>query len=224
MATAAAPAVLEDLRILRGPRSGLTMAVAIDRTVAGRSLGGLRIWTYAAEADAVRDVERLARAMTLKAACAGLALGGGKGVIAVPPGQTLAGERRHAALEDFGELVDAFEGRYITAQDVGTSVCDLMHVAQLTPHVTGRPRGDGGAGDPSPSTALGVDVAIRAALEHALGDGDPRGRTIVVLGFGHVGAKLAARLARAGANLIVADLDESTRAPAEKLGATWMRP
>src|SRR4051812_39918582 len=104
MATAAAPAVLEDLRILRGPRSGLTMPGAIARRVAARALGGLRIWTYASEGDAVRDAEPLAGAMTLKAACAGRPLGGGKGVIAIPPGETLAGARRHAALEDFAEL------------------------------------------------------------------------------------------------------------------------
>jgi leucine dehydrogenase len=227
MATIAAPVVSadhEEVRVIRGGRSGLTMAVAVHRTVAGRSLGGCRIWSYAHPDDAVRDVERLARSMTFKAACAGLALGGGKGVIAVPPGETLTGARRHAALEDFAELVESFDGRYITAQDVGTSVCDLMHIAQFTRHVTGRPRGDGGAGDPSPSTALGVEVAIRAALEHALRDDDPRGRTIVVLGLGHVGGRLATRLARAGARLVVSDIDPAKRALADKLGARWVAP
>src|SRR3954471_3955487 len=214
----------EEVRVVDGARSGLTMAVAVHRTVEGRSLGGCRIWSYPHPDDAVRDVERLARAMSFKAACANLLLGGGKGVIAVPPGETLAGARRHAALEDFAELIESFDGRYITAQDVGTSVCDLMHVAEHTSHVTGRPRGDGGAGDPSPSTALGVDVAIRAALEHALRDDDPRGRTVVVLGLGHVGGPLATRLARAGARLVVSDVDESKRALAARLGARWVDP
>src|SRR4051794_11203482 len=214
----------EALRVVEGARSGLTMAVAVHRTVGGRSLGGCRIWSYPHPEDAVRDVERLARAMTLKAPRANLRLGGGKGVIAIPPGETLAGARRHAALEDFAELVESFDGRYITAQDVGTSVCDLMHVAQFTRHVTGRPRGDGGAGDPSPSTALGVDVAIRTALGHALRDEDPRGRTVVVLGLGHVGGRLAARLARAGARLVLSDVDESKRTLADRLGARWVEP
>src|SRR3954453_21062026 len=104
MATLAAPAVAadhEDIRVIEGARSGLTMAVAVHRTVGGRSLGGLRIWTYAERDDAIRDVERLARAMSFKAACATLLLGGGKGVTSVPPGETLPGARRHAALEDF---------------------------------------------------------------------------------------------------------------------------
>src|SRR3954447_12693439 len=214
----------EEVRVVEGARSGLTMAVAVHRTVEGRSLGGCRIWSYPHPDHAVRDVERLARAMTFKAACANLPLGGGKGVIAIPAGQTLAGARRHAALEDFAELVESFDGRYITAQDVGTSVCDLMHIAQFTRHVTGRPRGDGGAGDPSPSTALGVDVAIRASLMHALRDDDPRDHTIVVLGLGHVGGRLATRLARAGARLVVSDVDESKRALAAKLGARWVEP
>src|SRR3954469_18767719 len=217
----------EEVRVVEGARSGLTMAVAVHRTVGGRSLGGLRIWSYPEPDDAVRDVQRLARAMTFKAACAHLRRGGGKGVIAVDPAPahpTLAGARRHAALEDFAELVESFGGRYVSAQDVGTSVCDLMHVAQFTAHVTGRPRGDGGAGDPSPSTALGVDVAIRTALGHALRDEDPRGRTVVVLGLGHVGGRLAARLARAGARLVVSDVDESKRALADKLGARWAQP
>src|SRR3954454_12130897 len=214
----------EEVRVVEGARSGLAMAVAVHRTVAGRSLGGCRIWSYPHPDDAVRDVERLARAMTFKAACANLPLGGGKGVIAVPPGETPAGALRHAALEDFAELVESFDGRYIAAQDVGTSVCDLMHVAQFTSHVTGRPRGDGGAGDPSPSTALGVDVAIRTALGHALRDDDPRGRTIVVLGLGHVGGRLASRLHRAGARLVLSDVDESKRALADRLGARWAEP
>src|SRR3954452_8065575 len=214
----------EEVRVVEGARSGLTMAVAVHRTVEGRSLGGCRIWSYPHPDHAVRDVERPARAMSFKAACAGLRLGGGKGVIAVPPRETLAGARRHAALEDFAELVESFDGRYITAQDVGTSVCDLMHIAQFTRHVTGRPRGDGGAGDPSPSTALGVEVAIRAALAHALRDDDPRERTIIILGLGHVGSRLATRLARAGARLIVSDVDAAKRPLADRLGARWVEP
>src|SRR3954470_497338 len=98
----------EEVRVVEGARSGLTMAVAVHRTVGGRSLGGCRIWSYPHPEDAVRDVERLARAMTFKAACANLRLGVAKGFIAIPPGETLAGARRHAVLEDFAELVESF--------------------------------------------------------------------------------------------------------------------
>ncbi len=217
MATMETPTVgseHEEVRVVHGSRSGLLMAVAVHRTVDGRSLGGCRMWHYASEADAVADVEGLARSMTFKAAAAGLPIGGGKGVIALPE-EPLTGASRAAALRDFAELVESFGGRYVTAQDVGASLEDMAFVARYTDHVVGR---DGQAGDPSPYTALGVETAIRASA------GDPAGKRIVVIGLGHVGGELARRLAAAGADLVVCDIDPRRSALAEELGARWIAP
>jgi leucine dehydrogenase len=132
--------------------------------------------------------------------------------------------RRHAALRDFADLVEELDGAYVTAQDVGVSEDDLTYIAAHTAHAVGRPRAHGGAGDPSPHTAMGVDVALRASLRHATGDARPLGRTVVVLGLGHVGSALAARLHRAGARLVVSDIDPGRRALADRLGARWVAP
>jgi leucine dehydrogenase len=204
----------EDVRVIRGPRSGLTMAVAVHRTVDGRSLGGCRIWRYASDDLAVADVEGLARSMSYKAAAAGLSLGGGKGVIALPE-DGLPGDRRRDALHDFAELVESFDGRYVTAQDVGASLADMAYVARFTDHVVGRA---GQAGDPAPYTAHGVETAIRASA------GPVDGRRIVVVGLGHVGGELARRLAAAGARLVLSDIDPDRRALTAELDADWVDP
>jgi leucine dehydrogenase len=160
---------------------------------------------YASAGDAVRDAERLARAMTFKAGAAGLRIGGGKGVIALPADGVVEPERRLAALHDFAELVESLGGLYVTAQDVGTSVDDIAYMGRFTRHVAGHPIAQGGCGDPSPFTAHGVEVAIRASLKgHAL-----TRRHVVVIGLGHVGGALAERLAAAGARLTVTDAVEA---------------
>ena len=213
-----APDDYEDVRVIEGPRSGLTMAVAVHRLVAGRSLGGCRMWAYANAEDAVADVERLARSMTFKAAAAGLRLGGGKGVIALPVGASPEPSRRRDALHDFADLVESFGGTYVTAQDVGASLEDMTYVARFTDHVVGHPIEDGGAGDPSPYTAHGVEIAIRASLR-----GEPLdGKRVVVIGLGHVGGELARRLAAAGADLAVTDVNPDRRALADELEADWI--
>jgi leucine dehydrogenase len=182
------------------------------------------MWSYADSRAAVRDALRLSRAMTLKAAVANLRLGGGKGVIMAPEDGSLTSERRHAALLDFGDAVATLEGRYITAEDVGTSSRDMSVIAERTSHVAGLARSRGGSGDPSPLTALGVEVAIGASCKQAFSDRSLRGRRICVIGIGHVGSRVAKRCARAGAELIVADLDERKRALADQLGARWASP
>lgn len=182
------------------------------------------MWSYDEAGLAIRDVLRLSRAMTFKAAVADLPLGGGKGVIMAPPGRPLNGSQRRDALLDFGDLVESLDGRYITAEDVGTSSRDVSVIAQRTAHVGGLARARGGSGDPSPLTALGVEVAIRATCERAFGDSSLRGRSICVLGLGHVGSRVATRCARAGATLIVSDVDPAHRVIAERLGATWAAP
>jgi leucine dehydrogenase len=210
----------DDVRVRRGRRSGLTVAVAVHRTVDGRAIGGCRMKPYANPDDAVRDVERLARAMTLKAAVSGLAYGGAKGVIAVEQGVALDDRCRLAALHDFAELVESFGGRYLTAQDVGVSAEDVAYIGRFTDHVIGRPLADGGCGDPSPYTAHGVEVAIRASLP----GGSLAGRHVIVVGLGHVGAKLARRLRQGGATLTVSDVDPDKRALAQRLFARWVQP
>jgi leucine dehydrogenase len=182
------------------------------------------MWVYEDVQAALRDGLRLSRAMTYKAAVADLALGGGKGVIMVPADLKLSRDRRQAALLDFADTVDAVDGRYITAEDVGTSSRDMSLIATRTKHVAGLSRKRGGSGDPSPMTALGVYIAIQTCCERAFGNPSVKGRTITVLGLGHVGERVARHCARAGARLIVADVNLDRRAAAERLGARWMTP
>jgi leucine dehydrogenase len=182
------------------------------------------MWHYEDSRAAVRDVLRLSRAMTYKAAVANLPLGGGKGVIALPRPEPPTGARRRDVLLDFGETVEALGGAYITAEDVGTSARDMTVIARETGHVSGLARSRGGSGDPSPSTALGVAAAIEAACERALGSASVKGRSIAVVGLGHVGLRLAHLLARRGAKLLVADIDRAKREEARRLGARWTDP
>jgi leucine dehydrogenase len=182
------------------------------------------MWGYDDSRAALRDVLRLSRAMTFKAAVADLPLGGGKGVIMAPHAKRFAPERRHAALLDFADTVEALHGDYITAEDVGTSSRDMKLIAQRTEHVAGLPRSLGGSGDPSPFTALGVESAIRACCERVFLSSSLLGRTICVIGLGHVGSRVAKRCARAGGKLTLADVDESKRALADELGAGWITP
>ena len=213
----------EEVVVRRGTRSGVPCIVAVHSTALGPALGGLRIWHYAEVADGQRDAMRLAAAMTLKASAAGLDLGGGKGVICAPP-EGLQGARRMAALRDFGDLVESLDGRYITAEDVGTSPQDLVALSERTNRVTGLPAEHGGSGDPSPVTAIGVQAAMRACVRERFGSPALAGRRVVVIGLGHVGAALAGNLAAAGCELLVADIDERKRELAAELGARWLDP
>ena len=180
------------------------------------------MWTYDDSRAAVRDVLRLSRAMTFKNAVAGLPLGGGKGVIMLRPDEAvLTPERREAALQDFGDTVESLGGDYLTAEDVGTSESAMDVIATRTQYVTGLASG---SGDPSPWTALGCEVALRTTCEHAFGTSDLSGRTVAVIGLGSVGGRLAELLHAGGAELVVADVDQSKRELAERLGATWTDP
>jgi leucine dehydrogenase len=182
------------------------------------------MWAYDDARSAVADALRLSRAMTYKAAVADLHQGGGKGVIMLRPGTALTPRLRRAALLDFGDTVAAVEGRYITAEDVGTSSRDMTVIAQRTRHVAGLARGRGGGGDPSPLTALGVVHAIQACCEWTFGTPSLRGRTVGVVGLGHVGSRIARLCARAGSRLVATDVDGSRRHLAQELGARWVRP
>jgi leucine dehydrogenase len=215
----------ELLLVRRGTRSGAYTIVAVHSTALGPALGGCRLTTYPHPADAVADALRLAEGMTFKAAVAGVDLGGGKGVVCVEPGTELTAETRDAMLLDFADAVESLGGRYITAEDVGTSPADMRLIASRTEHLVGLPEDLGGLGDPSPFTALGVHAAIRACADHRFGTPSLRGRSAAVVGAGHVGESLARMLAADGARVIVSDIDESRRALlAELPGAAWMRP
>jgi leucine dehydrogenase len=214
----------EELLTRRGERSGMAIVIAIHSTTLGPALGGCRMWHYPHEWDGIDDALRLARAMTLKAAAAGLDLGGGKGVVCLPDGDRPSGERRRAVLLDFGDAVESLEGRYITAEDVGTCTDDMAVIAERTPSVVGLPPELGGSGDPSPITARGIEQAIRACCSHRFGSPQLRGVRVAVVGLGHVGGALARRLSAAGAELVVSDIDSAKRMLAPELRARWLEP
>jgi leucine dehydrogenase len=215
----------EELVIRKGRRSGVYTIVAVHSTTLGPALGGCRMWRYESSADGARDALRLSRAMTFKAAAAGLSLGGGKAVISLPPGPPPTGKARRAILEDFADTVSVLEGAYVTAEDVGTSSRDMSVIAERTKWVTGLPRGRGGSGDPSPFTALGVEAAMRASCQQVFGSSSLKGRTVSVVGAGRVGSRVARLVSRAGAKVLLADIDDGKTALARELKNTrWTDP
>jgi leucine dehydrogenase len=200
---------------------GFVGFIAVHDTSLGPALGGLRMWPYANEADALTDVLRLAAAMTWKAAAAGLPLGGGKAVIVADARNGKTRER----LASMGRVVELLGGSYITAEDVGINAEDLKIVRAHTRHVTGLAREEGGSGDPSPFTALGVFESIKVCLKQAHGDDAIGGRTFAVQGLGSVGSQLARLLVGAGGKVIGADVNaERAAAVAKELGIALCAP
>ncbi len=191
------------MRRVLGER-GPTAIIAIHDTTLGPALGGVRMWPYASEEEALADVLNLSRDMTYKAAAAGLQLGGGKAVIV----GDAASDKTSEALHAFGRFVESLNGGYIASEDVGTEIADLDTVREVTTYVAGRGLARGGLGDPSPMTALGVFHGMRACLEHVFGTNDFRGRRVVIQGAGKVGSYVARTLAGAGAAVIITDVDE----------------
>jgi leucine dehydrogenase len=214
----------ELLLVRRGERSGIYTIVAVHSTVLGPSLGGCRIWHYPTLQDGIDDALRLSAAMTLKAAVAGLPLGGGKGVICLPPGLEPTWAVRHEMLRDFADSVNLLGGRYITAEDVGTTSRDMEVLAGFCHHVVGRPTELGGSGDPGAFTAAGVEAAMRACAERLFGSPELAGHSVAIVGLGSVGENLARGLAGAGATLVLSDIDRRKVALAAELGATWCEP
>ncbi len=183
--------------------SGLRSIIAIHSTSLGPALGGTRFFAYPDEESALVDVLRLSKGMSYKSAAAGLDLGGGKAVIIGDPGEI----KTERLLRAYGDVVDSLGGRYITAEDVGTTTADMAMIRRQTRWVAGLPLEDGGSGDPSPATARGVVAAMRAVADRLWGSVDLYGRTVAVQGVGKVGSDLVARLAGLGADIVVADVN-----------------
>jgi leucine dehydrogenase len=214
----------ERVAIAVGERSGLPVIVAVHSTVLGQAVGGCRLWRYPDWRAGLEDALRLSEAMTLKCALAGLALGGGKSVIALGSESELTPECRRAAMLDLGDAVDAFGGSYGVGEDVGTNAEDMLIARERTRYAYCLPESQGGAGEPSGPTAEGVRLAIGVTLERAFGAAEISGRRIGVIGLGQVGSRVARRLAAEGAELVVSDIDASKQRLAEELGAEWAEP
>ncbi|WP_327350526.1 Glu/Leu/Phe/Val family dehydrogenase [Streptomyces sp. NBC_01304] len=214
----------ELVQVVRGHRSGLAITIAIHSTALGPAAGGCRITHYPHPAAAIADALRLATAMTEKNALAGLDHGGAKAVVALPTTTRPTGPERTAMLHDLGDAIASLDGRYIAGPDVGSSPVDMSVIGERTTHVCCRPVENGGSGDSSLHTARGTLTALGAVADEAFGSPQFAGRTFGVIGLGAVGAHVARLLHRAGARLVVTDVNPATRSLAEELGATWVDP
>ena len=192
--------------------TGLKAIIAIHDTTLGPALGGTRMWDYANEEDAIQDVLRLSRGMSFKAAISGLELGGGKAVI-IGNANT---EKTEALMRKFGQYVDSLGGKYITAEDVGMNTKDMEYVRMETKHVTGIPESMGGSGDPSPVTAFGVFMGMKAAAKYKWGSDNLDGKKVLVQGVGHVGENLVKNLTGEGSKVIINDINETRLAEISK--------
>ena len=193
----------EEVVFCHNKDAGLKAIIAIHNSVLGPALGGLRMWPYATEQDALNDVLRLSRGMTYKAAVSGLNLGGGKGVIIGDPSK----DKSEALFRAFGRFVNSLNGRYITAEDVGIDVNDMEFVYKETPFVTGVHQVHGGSGDPSPFTAYGTLQGLMAALQVKFGDEEVGKYSYAVQGVGHVGMEFVKLLRERGAKVFVTDIN-----------------
>src|SRR5246127_1520788 len=198
--------------------SGLRAVIAIHSTALGPAAGGCRMWPYPTLAAAVSDVLRLSRGMSYKNAIAGLPFGGGKSVIIADPQR----QKTPELFEAFGRFVDSLGGRYLTAEDVGTTTAYMASVARATRYVAGLGRAPGEAGgDPAPKTALGVHLGVKGAVRFKLGRSDLEGLSVAIQGLGGVGSHLARMLAGEGARLKVADVRPgAVRRVCDELGAS----
>jgi len=206
------------VQVVRDRNSGLTAIIAIHSSHLGPGAGGTRFWHYPNPKDGLRDALRLSRGMSYKNAMAGLPMGGGKAVILADEAKTKSPE----LLAAFGDAVEALGGRYVTAEDVGISEADMVAVSQRTTHVSGLPvSGENTAGgDPGPFTAMGIYLGIKAAVQHKLGKDSMQGVHVAVQGVGSVGGGVARLLAKDGAVLTLADINQAGAAAlASELGA-----
>lgn len=196
----------EQVLVCNDNRTGLRAIIAIHNTILGPGLGGTRMWQYRNESEAFTDALRLSRGMTYKAAISGLNLGGAKAVI-IGDAKTMKNE---ALMRRFGKFVNNLAGKYITAEDVGTTTQDMEYVNMETDHVVGLPETRGGGGDPSPITAYGVYMGIKASAKKAYGNDSLSGKKIAVQGIGKVGMHLVELLHKEGAQTFVSDIHEES--------------
>jgi len=206
----------EQVVLCSDPITGLRAIICVHDTSLGPALGGTRMWKYESDDAAITDALRLSRGMTYKAAVSGVNLGGGKAVLIGDPRT----DKSEAMFRAYGRMVESLRGRYITAEDVGTSVRDMEWIRMETKFVTGV-GGPGGSGDPSPVTALGVYSGMRASAKLAWGSDSLAGKRIVVKGAGNVASHLVAHLTKEGAAVFVSDIyQEKAQALAKETGAT----
>jgi leucine dehydrogenase len=211
----------EALHFVTDEASGLRAIIAMHSTQLGPAGGGSRFWHYADDADALTDALRLSRGMSYKNAMAGLPLGGGKAVILAGPDRA----KSPAMLAAFGRAVDSLGGKYVTAEDVGMSVADMIEVARQTKYVAGLPVETGVGGDPGPHTSLGVFLGIKAAVKRALGKDSLDGLHLALQGAGSVAGGVARHAAAEGARLSIADVDQGrVQALAQLCNATIVDP
>jgi leucine dehydrogenase len=203
----------EDVHFVSDEKCGLKAIIAVHSTHLGPAAGGARFWHYAKDEEALVDALRLSRGMSYKNAMAGLPLGGGKSVLLADANRTKSPDMLHA----FGKAVDNLAGRYVTAEDVGINVADMIEVARSTKYVAGLPNSGGDVGgDPGPHTSLGVFLGIKAAVKWALGKDSLHGLHIAMQGAGSVATGVALHACAEGAKLTIADVDD---AKAEKLAS-----
>ena len=207
------------------PDIDLRAVVAIHSLERGPAIGGCRFIEYDSTDEAARDVMRLAQGMTYKAALSKLPHGGAKSVLIKPSDHELSDEQRESMLRTFGQFIDDLDGQYITAEDSGTSVEDMNIIHEETDHVLGYGTEQGGSGDPSPYTAVGIRRGIEAAAQYVYGRDELDGLTVAIQGVGHVGYHLAKELHERDAELIVADVDrEAVGQCVEEFGAEAVAP
>ena len=211
----------EEVVFVNEPAVGLRGIIAIHDTTLGPALGGCRMWAYEQESDAIRDVLRLSRGMTHKAAILDCALGGGKSVIIGDPYTEKTPQMMHA----MGRWIDTLGERYVVGEDIGTNPGDMKEIRTETRCVSCLRKEDGGYGDPAPMTALGVFNAMRAGIEHTMGSSDFNGLRVAVQGIGNVGTNLCRLLHEVGAKLTISDVNaEKLSAVVEEFGADVVGP
>ncbi len=194
----------EQVTFFSDPSCGLKAIVCIHNTVLGPALGGTRLWNYKNEEEALEDALRLSRGMSYKAAISGLNLGGGKAVIIADPNN-----KSEELFRSYGRFIESLNGRYITAEDVNTTVQDMEYMFNETSHVVGVSKNNGGSGNPSPYTALGVFRGIEAACTKVFGNRSVKGKVVAIQGAGQVGRYLGKDLYEAGAKVIYTDINQT---------------